>query len=246
MPPAGFLESPPEATWQVRASACEGSTLAGYRLERLLGRGGMGLVYRATDLRLGRDVAIKILRPEAAASPQIRRRFLREAQAASALRHPNIVTVHEAGEANGGDYLVMEFVDGQTLASRLAAGPLSESEAARYALQIVAALKTAHQAGILHRDLKPQNVMIEPSGVVKVVDFGLAKLGDAHDPAESQALLTQTGAVMGTAPYMSPEQAEGGKQTPARMFFPSAPCSTRCSADAVHSAVLGPHPRSQP
>jgi eukaryotic-like serine/threonine-protein kinase len=204
-----FLESTPDMVWAARAAAMAGTTLGHYRLDSLLGRGGMGLVYRATDTRLGRTVAVKIVRPEMASTPEARRRLMREAKAASALKHQNIVTVYDADQAAGRDFLVMEFVEGQTLAERLSSGPMPLAEAMNCAIQVAAALESAHASGILHRDLKPQNVMVETSGTVKVVDFGLAKLSERNAPEHSQALETHAGAVIGTAAYMSPEQAEG-------------------------------------
>jgi len=211
-----FFESAPGPVWEESAAAMAGASLGHYRLDQLLGRGGMGLVYRATDTRLGRTVAIKLLRPEVATA-EAQRRFLREARAASALRHPNIVTVHDVGREDGRDFLVMEFVDGQTVAQRLRAGPMPFDEAMNCAIQVAAALEVAHAAGVLHRDLKPQNVMLDSSGAVKVVDFGLAKLPTRQGAAES--LETNIGAVIGTAAYMSPEQAAGSSAAAASDLF---------------------------
>jgi eukaryotic-like serine/threonine-protein kinase len=204
-----FLEAPPHLAWEACAEAMVGGSAGHYRLESLLGRGGMGLVFRAKDTRLGRTVALKLLRPETAQTPAARLRLLREAQAASALKHPNIVTVYEVGEADGRDFLIMEFVEGNTLAERIVSGPLAFAEALDCAIQVASALEAAHRAGVLHRDLKPQNVMLDAAGVVKVVDFGLAKLMESAETEPSPAGQTNTGAVFGTAPYMSPEQAEG-------------------------------------
>jgi Tol biopolymer transport system component/predicted Ser/Thr protein kinase len=204
-----FLESAPEMLWEARALAMAGVMLGHYRLDELLGSGGMGLVYRATDTRLGRTVAIKLLRPEMAATADAQRRFQREAKAASALKHPNIVTIYDAGQSEGRDFLVMEFVEGQTVAERLRGGPMPFADALACGIQVAAALEAAHAAGILHRDLKPQNVMMDSTGSTKVVDFGLAKVSARGEPAQSQMTETRLGAVMGTAAYMSPEQAEG-------------------------------------
>jgi serine/threonine protein kinase len=216
-----FLEKP--HTQEEDAAALAGLTLGHYRIETLLGQGGMGLVYRAADQRLGRTVAIKLLRREVALTAEARRRFLREALATAALHHPNIVTVYDTGHAAGRDFLVMEFLDGQTLAGRLRDGPMPLSEALDCAIQVASALEAAHLAGILHRDLKPQNVMLSESatgspGAVKVLDFGLAKRNEGG-PAHSQLSCTYTGAIMGTAAYMSPEQVEGRPTGPQSDIF---------------------------
>ncbi len=170
----------------------------------------MGEVYRARDSRLGREVAVKVL-PEDAGSPVKRERFLREAQAASALNHPGIVTVHDVGHDQGMDYIVMERVEGRTLCEILKAGPLPVDVALGYARQAAAALAVAHPAGIVHRDLKPQNLMVTPGGQLKVLDFGLARFesGVVDSVGPTKELLTAFGTVLGTPGYMSPEQVEG-------------------------------------
>jgi eukaryotic-like serine/threonine-protein kinase len=193
-----------------------GRKLSHYEIVADLGAGGMGVVYRAHDLTLNRDVAIKVLPSERALSERARARFKREALAASALNHPNIVTIYEIASEGGVDFLVMEYVRGSTLLSLLRKGTLPMQEAMRYLMQIADALTKAHAAGIIHRDLKPGNIMVTEDGLVKVLDFGLAKI--AHEIEESSATaptqsfsLTQPGMVTGTVCYMSPEQARGEK-----------------------------------
>jgi TolB-like protein/Tfp pilus assembly protein PilF len=182
-----------------------GETLARYRVLAPLGRGGMGVVYRAHDPHLERDVALKVLPDGALADEDSRARFRREALSLSQLSHPAIGTVFDFDTQDGVDFLVMEYVPGDSLAARLATGALGENEALDLGLQIAEALEAAHEQGVVHRDLKPANVMVTPRGRVKVLDFGLAKLR-AH-PSRAQAL---TGAVLlGTAPYMAPEQLLG-------------------------------------
>src|SRR6187402_3302484 len=183
--------------------------IAHYRLEQEIGRGGMGVVYRATDTRLERLVAIKILPGELTADAEERRRFLREARAASALNHPHIVTIHEVGEDAGTTFIAMELVDGDPLDRVLARGPLPLPTALEYATQVASALGAAHERGIVHRDIKPANIAVTRDGRAKVLDFGLAKL-TRRAPADATAsFATMPGIVMGTLAYMSPEQAEG-------------------------------------
>ena len=181
-----------------------------YRVDEELGRGGMGIVYRAYDSRLGRAVAIKVLPPEATADPERHQRFVQEARSASALNHPNIVTIYEIGSDAGTTFIAMELVEGTPLDRLLAKGPLSILVALDYAAQAAAALAAAHASGIVHRDIKPANIVVTPDGRAKVLDFGLAKLVErpAAD-ATLTALATRPGAVMGTLAYMSPEQAQG-------------------------------------
>jgi len=189
-----------------------------YKLLSLLGTGGMGEVFLALDTRLSRKVAIKLLPLEFAADPERVRRFEQEARAVSALNHPNIVTVFEIGETDGRHYIVSEFVDGETLRQRLAESPgqrLRPSEALEIAAQTASALQTAHDAKIIHRDVKPENVMVRKDGLVKVLDFGLAKIGrpqaEQQLPPSIERLSTNSGIVMGTVTYMSPEQVRGEK-----------------------------------
>jgi predicted Ser/Thr protein kinase len=198
----------------------EPGTLVGpYKVVSLIGSGGMGDVYHARDTRLGREVALKVLPPERVADPERRQRFLQEAQAASILNHPNIVSIFDIGSQDGFDYIAMEYVDGETLDHLIPKGGMRLEEALRIAIPISDALAQAHAAGIIHRDLKPGNVMVARDGRVKLVDFGLAKLalrlGTGEDDATRTALSSGThtveGRILGTVSYMSPEQAEGKK-----------------------------------
>ena len=191
-----------------------GRQIGHYRILSLLGSGGMGDVYLAEDSRLGRQVAIKILPLQFSQDRDRVRRLQQEARAASALNHPNILTIHEIGEFEGRTFIATEFIDGETLRRRLAEGALNVGEALDLASQIASALAKAHAAGIAHRDIKPDNIMINRDGYAKVLDFGLAKLTEREarlDPeAPTKALVnTEPGMVMGTAHYMSPEQARG-------------------------------------
>jgi len=180
-----------------------GQTVSHYRILEHLGGGGMGVVYKAQDLKLDRPVALKFLSPERTQDPQARARFTHEAKAASALQHNNICTVHDIDETTDGAlFIVMDLYDGETLKEKLDQGPLQISEAIRLAVQIADGLAEAHSAGIVHRDIKPANIHITKGGIAKILDFGLAKLG-------GRALLTTAGSTMGTAAYMSPEQARG-------------------------------------
>lgn len=193
-----------------------GSKLGPYEVLAPLGAGGMGEVYRARDTRLGRDVAIKVLPAERLLDESRRRRFVQEARSASALNHPNIVTIYEIESADGIDFIVMEYVAGKTLGDLIRPGmPLAEI--LRIAIPIADALARAHAAGIIHRDLKPANVVVSPEGVVKILDFGLAKLvspdasSSTADTQTQESSLSGVGGVIGTPGYMSPEQATGGR-----------------------------------
>jgi eukaryotic-like serine/threonine-protein kinase len=194
-----------------------GKTLGHYKIgDQPLGKGGMGEVYRAKDLKLGRDVAIKVLPEEFAKDAERVARFQREAKLLASLNHPNIAAIYGLEESGGTNFLVLELVEGATLADRIKAGPVPVEEALKLALQIAEALEAAHEKGVIHRDLKPANIKITPEGKVKVLDFGLAKAfaGDkeevnlSNSPTLSDAA-TQQGVILGTAAYMSPEQAKG-------------------------------------
>jgi eukaryotic-like serine/threonine-protein kinase len=183
--------------------------LGRYHVENVLGGGGMALVYRAHDEELDRPVAIKVLADNLAADEAFRRRFLREARLAASLAHPNVVRVYDSGEADGRPFIIMEYVEGETLADVLSRrGRLSPTEAVELALQVCSGLEHAHRAGLVHRDIKPQNLLIRGDGTVKIVDFGIARSAQG-------TRLTETGSVLGTAAYLAPEQALGEEVTPA-------------------------------
>jgi serine/threonine protein kinase/tetratricopeptide (TPR) repeat protein len=186
-----------------------GTTLSHYRILEQIGAGGMGVVYRARDERLEREVAIKLLPDGALADDAQRRRFHREALALSRLNHPGIATVHEFDREGGADFIVMELVVGDTLAARLDAGGLSPDEVIAFGLQIAEALEAAHERGVLHRDLKPANIVVSAKGRVKVLDFGLAKFVQATVDTRATTLLTAGDAIVGTLAYMAPEQLLG-------------------------------------
>jgi len=192
-----------------------GKTLGAYQILSLLGSGGMGEVYKARDSRLNRSVAIKVLPPDKTSDSDRKRRFVQEARAASALNHPNIITIYDIGREDGIDFVVMEYVAGKTLDRLIPRRGLKLNEVLKYSIQIADGLAKAHSAGIIHRDLKPGNVMVTDEGLVKVLDFGLAKLTERqsvaqeNDSAASTREVTEPGTVMGTVSYMSPEQAEG-------------------------------------
>jgi eukaryotic-like serine/threonine-protein kinase len=184
-------------------------SLGRYRIDELLGSGGMALVYRGHDVRLERAVAIKLLADNLAEDESFRRRFVREARTVARLAHPNVVRIYDVGEARGRPYFVMELVDGETLAVQLRRRQrLPVQEAIRIASGLCAGLDHAHQAGLVHRDMKPHNVLLTTDGGVKIVDFGIARLVD-------ETAITQSGSVLGTAAYLAPEQALGGDVTPA-------------------------------
>ena len=198
------------------SGARRGRFIGHYRLFSMLGRGGMGEVYLAADTRLGREVALKLLPDEFASDAERVKRFEREARIASALNHPNILTIYEIGRDGETIFIATEFVKGLTLRQRLADGPIDPAEAVDVAAQMASALEAAHSAGIVHRDIKPENVMLRPDGYVKVLDFGLAKpvevalarSGYSSMPTRD-SYETAPGALIGTFRYMSPEQARG-------------------------------------
>ncbi len=198
-----------------------GRTVLQYQLLEKLGAGGMGDIYKALDTRLNRTVAIKVLTKAATGDLERKRRFIQEAQAASALNHPNIITIHDIISEGDTEFMVMEYVNGKTLVDLIPKGGLRVPQALKYSVQMADALQVAHNAGIVHRDLKPGNVMVTESGLVKILDFGLAKLtdrGPLSHVSETEATqnmgdapLTVEGSIIGTVSYMSPEQAQGKK-----------------------------------
>ncbi|HET7293977.1 MAG TPA: serine/threonine-protein kinase, partial [Vicinamibacteria bacterium] len=194
-----------------------GTKLGPYEVLAAVGAGGMGEVYRGRDTRLDRTVAIKVLPNHLAANPELRQRFEREARAISSLSHAHICALYDIGREDGTDYLVMEFLEGESLADRLGKGPLPLSFVLKTGLEIAGALDAAHRHGVVHRDLKPDNIVLTRSGA-KLLDFGLAKLaraGSNGTPAEVSSLateerpLTEHGTMLGTMQYMAPEQLEG-------------------------------------
>ena len=222
--PGSFLGDPAfDLAAESAVDALLGKSLGRYRILSLLGRGGMGAVYKAKDTTLGRDVAIKVLPSGFSIDRDRLRRFEQEARAASALNHPNIITIHEFGQEEGVHFIVSEFIEGETLRRRIGSekapgGRMNAAEILELAIQITSALNAAHEAGLVHRDVKPENVMVRPDGLVKVLDFGLAKLverrsydtaTDLNDASEATTASGGTGVVMGTVNYMSPEQARG-------------------------------------
>jgi serine/threonine protein kinase len=188
-----------------------GTSLGHYRILRFLGRGGMGDVYAAEDLTLGRTVALKVLTSALATQPDALERFEREAKAVASLSHPGIVTLHSFENANGVQFITMELVDGMPLWSRIPAQGLPFDDLLRIGIELSDAVSAAHGRGILHRDLKPANVLVTKDGHVKILDFGLAKLQETQGLAADQSTrqLTGEGRIVGTVAYMSPEQAEG-------------------------------------
>jgi eukaryotic-like serine/threonine-protein kinase len=205
-----FLETAAVASVERSTDDLIGRTVDTYRIVSHVGAGGMGAVYKAHDSKLDREVALKLLPRDVASNPDHLRRFHTEAHAASSLSHPNILVVHDYGELDGRPFIVSEFVEGETLRQRLDRGPLAITDSIGIAVQIASALSAAHARAIVHRDVKPENVMVRPDGYVKVLDFGIAKL--VRPPALDTAVATlgtQTGVLIGTPYYMSPEQAEG-------------------------------------
>ena len=215
-----FIESPafevaPELLTKDGAAAMVGQSIGHYRIESLIGVGGMGEVYLATDINAGRKAALKLLPTHLIRDPERLKRFQQEARVVAGLNHPNIVTVYEVGEDNSTRYIASELVEGETLRQRLAYGPISVGASIDVAIQVAGALTAAHQAGIVHRDVKPENIMLRPDGYVKVLDFGIAKLAEQEIPSEvtqetaTKMVETNVGSILGTVRYMSPEQASG-------------------------------------
>ncbi len=183
-----------------------GSTFAGYEVESVVGAGGLGILYRARQLRLDRSVALKLVEADVASHPVVRERLRREARAVASLDHPNVVPLYEAGEQDGTVYIVTRWVNGTELGTLIQReGPLGPDRAARFASQIAAALAVAHEQGLIHRDVKPSNVLVTPEDHVYLTDFGLAKR------AETEAGLTAADQVLGTVDYVAPEQIEGSE-----------------------------------
>lgn len=213
--PENFLDAPPEALaaemffQKDKHTNLAGNEISHYKIIKLLGTGGMGEVYLAEDTKLRRKVALKVLSPQFSADHERKNRFEKEARAVSALNHPNIITIYEIEKAENFSFIATEFIDGQTLRERIAENPLAWQEAVKIAIQIAGALESAHSVGIIHRDIKPANIMIRRDGLVKVLDFGLAKL-TAPDSGDFETRdHTAAHRVMGTINYMSPEQALG-------------------------------------
>ena len=215
-----FIESPafavaPELLIDEPTGDLIGQSIGHYRIESLLGVGGMGEVYLARDELLGRKVALKLLPEHLTADETQLSRFKTEARTASALNHPNILTVHEIGAEGNRHFIATEFIEGITLRALLARGRMNLHDALEIAVQVASALAAAHETGVVHRDIKPENIMLRPDGYAKVLDFGIAKLteqqpgSDSHERRNNDALQTQPGLVLGTARYMSPEQARG-------------------------------------
>ncbi|HEX9407786.1 MAG TPA: serine/threonine-protein kinase, partial [Thermoanaerobaculia bacterium] len=189
----------------------ENAMLGPYRVTGRIGEGGMGAVYRATDTRLGRNVAIKVLTAVTLSDKERLQRFEQEARATGMLNHPNLLTIYDVGNTEGTPFLVSELLEGETLRERLDRGPIPPRKAVDIALQIAHGLAAAHDQGIIHRDLKPENVYITKEGRVKILDFGIAKLtpGGADGAPKFQMAATEPGIVLGTVGYMSPEQVRG-------------------------------------
>src|SRR5687768_14518875 len=199
-----------------------GTRLGPYEIIGPIGAGGMGEVYRAHDARLSRDVAIKVLPNEKRRDPDRVRRFEQEVRAAGSLNHPNILVVYDVGVSEDGPYFATELLDGETLRATLVRAPVGTKVAISIALQIARGLAAAHARGIIHRDLKPENVVITRDGVVKIIDFGIAKMDPRLDPDASNretVAATGEGTVVGTAAYMSPEQISGRQVTTSTDVF---------------------------
>ena len=228
-----------------------GGTVSHYRLVEKLGSGGMGVVYKAEDLNLGRLIALKFLPDELAGASSSLERFRREARAASALNHPNICTIYEVGEHEGRHFIAMELLEGETLAARIERGPIPAPEVIQIALGLLAALQELHRKELVHRDLKPSNTFLPTNGV-KLIDFGLARL-TCHDPTATQTELSTPGLLVGTPNYMSPEQLLGQSATPVSDLFAAGAIlfemlsgrrafPGRSAVEIFHNIQYGSHP----
>jgi len=240
---SSFLE-PQAAERTIREPLQSGSRLGAYEILARIGAGGMGIVYSARDTQLGRTVAVKVLPPVFLDDPQRLARFQREARVLASLNHPNVAAIYGLEQSGAAPALVMEIVGGPTLADRIRRGPIPVDESLHIARQICEALEYAHEHGVIHRDLKPSNVKVTSEDAVKVLDFGLAKVVQsdsseadlANSPTISD-MATQAGMLLGTAAYMSPEQAKGRAVDAARTSGPSVACSTKCSPERLRSAA---------
>lgn len=239
-----------------------GRTLSHYKILEEISRGGMGIVYKAVDLKLNREVALKVISPELVSDSDRKRRFTQEAQAAAALKHPNIGVVYEIDQVEGIDFIAMEWIEGEKLSDVLSRGPLPLERVLDIALYVADGLRRAHEGGVLHRDLKPANIVLSKEGLPKIIDFGLAKLTSDLNEGESERWtaarsLTEPGRIMGTAAYMSPEQARG-ENLDARSdvfsfgvllheFLAASPPFRGPSAAEIMSAIIrDPHPPLPP
>ena len=231
--------------WSNGVAMKPGDHVAGYRIESMLGRGGMGVVYEATQLSLKRPIALKILYPHLSQDPVFRARFRREGELQAAIDHPHIVTVYEAGEADEGLFLAMRLIRGSTLKDLIVAGELGGEDAVRLLLPIAEALDSAHAAGLTHRDIKPQNILVGPGGHAYLADFGLTR--SAADPG-----LTKTGQFVGTIDYVSPEQIRGEEASPASDVYALTAVLYECLCGVVpfpkpsDVAVLNAHVSDPP
>jgi eukaryotic-like serine/threonine-protein kinase len=216
-----------------------GTRFGPYVIEGLLGAGGMGEVYRALDTRLQRAVAIKILPAHLSSDLQLHGRFLREAQLISALQHPNVCAVYDIGSQDGIDFMVMEYLAGQTLDKLIPQGGLPVELSIQYAVQIAEALSSAHAAGVVHRDLKPSNILVEESGLVKVLDFGVAKLNSPVTPASNEAgtALTNPGLIVGTVVTCHQSRRKDSPPAHAATFSRLVRCSMNCCLERGPSRI---------
>jgi serine/threonine protein kinase len=230
------------------AALAAGSSVGPYQIEALLGRGGMGDVYRARDTRLGRPVALKFLSNSIVENPAILERFRREARVISRLNHPNVCTVYDVGEQAGRPFLVMELLEGQTLKERISNGLLSNAQLLDIVIHVLEGLEAAHSAGIVHRDIKPANIFLTRQGLIKLLDFGLAKSAIHGSAADGGMVdgLTMPGTPIGTIAYMSPEQALGGDvDARSDLFACGVVLYQMATGVPLHRRQLGRHSRGR-